>query len=178
MALSWLSKKIFGAEKSENLIQNPPWAPKVVNYRLDQEQCRLLILRETSHGHKSLLYDSSSLKECSGPEKAHDVMINDKPFEIEKCVKKDVKDLAEKIYGTLPIANQSDTIKVNLPKTLVYIYFLQKTLKCFQIHELQDHGMMWSFVFNYWNLQMSPNSLSSFGSKLSSIGKYVLRIIN
>ena len=113
MALSWLSKKIFGAEKSENLIQNPPWAPKVVNYRLDQEQCRLLILRETSHGHKSLLYDSSSLKECSGPEKAHDVMINDKPFEIEKCVKKDVKDLAEKIYGTLPIANQSDTIKVH-----------------------------------------------------------------
>ena len=70
MALSWLSKKIFGAEKSENLIQNPPWAPKVVDYRLDQEQCRLLILRETSHGHKSLLYDSSSLKECSGPEQA------------------------------------------------------------------------------------------------------------
>ena len=95
------------------MIQNPPWAPKVVDYRLDQEQCRLLILRETSHGHKSLLYDSSSLKECSGPEKAHDVMINDKPFEIEKCVKKDVKDLAEKIYGTLPIANQSDTIKVH-----------------------------------------------------------------
>ena len=131
MALSWLSKKIFGAEKSENLIQNPPWAPKVVNYRLDQEQCRLLILRETSHGHKSLLYDSSSLKECSGPEKAHDVMINDKPFEIEKCVKKDVKDLAEKIYGTLPIANQSDTIKVHKFTKNICIYIFFKKLLMF-----------------------------------------------
>ena len=51
-------------------------------------------------------------------------MINDKPFEIEKCVKKDVKDLAEKIYGTLPIANQSDTIKVIYQKNKIYIKLL------------------------------------------------------
>ena len=53
-------------------------------------------------------------------------MINDKPFQIEKCVKKDVKDLAEKIYGTLPIANQSDTIKV--------IYQKLNTFKIFDLY--------------------------------------------
>lgn len=154
MALSWLSKKIFGAEKSENLIQNPPWAPKVVNYRLDQEQCRLLILRETSHGHKSLLYDSSSLKECSGPEKAHDVMINDKPFEIEKCVKKDVKDLAEKIYGTLPIANQSDTIKVHKFTKNISTYIFFKKLLMFSDSRI---ARSWHDVEFCIQLLESPN---------------------
>ena len=113
MALSWLTQKIFG-QKDKCLIE-PQWCPKFPNYKLDN--CRMLILRESSHGHKSLLYDSNSLRKCSADD--YDVKINEIGFKIDTRINKDVKDLSEKMYGTLPITNQSDTIKVMILKTSI-----------------------------------------------------------
>ena len=113
MALSWLAQKIFG-QKDKCLIE-PQWCPKIPNYKLDN--CRMLILRESSHGHKSLLYDSTNLVKCSADD--YDVKINEIGFKIDTRINKDVKDLSEKMYGTLPITNQSDTIKVMILKTSI-----------------------------------------------------------
>ena len=121
MALSWIAQKIFG--QKENVVIQPQWAPKVPEHKLDQQNCRLLLLRESSHGHKSLLYDSNCLKECSEGEN-YDIKINDTAFKIESVNKENVKDLAERIYGTLPIANQSDTIKV------CSLFTLDRILSC------------------------------------------------
>ena len=116
MALTLL-KRIFQVNNSESdtsgIIKEPEWTPKQPNFQLEQDQFRLLVIRESWHGHKSLLFDSHGTKQFprksdTYDESEFDAVLDEYGYKINPSCPDELSRLTECMLGTIPLSNQTD----------------------------------------------------------------------
>ena len=117
MAAAAFFQRIFGGPSQSS--EDEPWEPKVPDFQLDQQCVRLLSLSESAHGNASLLFDSKATQVFRAPfpenESVYDAIYDSQyAYKVANPRKhpNDVKEFAECMLGTIPIAYQTDVFKV------------------------------------------------------------------
>ena len=153
-------KRIFGlknrAEFSEKSnISQPEWTAKSPDFTL--ESLRFLVIRESIHGHKSVIFDSAGTQRFCPPfnesETFEYIHENEFGYKIqrESGHAEEIKNFADHMLGTIPLAGQSNALKV---------------------HFLNSSQTLWSLTFLHEVVHKSHNSsypsslASSFGSRI------------
>ena len=139
-------------------FSEPEWVPKDPDFALDDypDSLRLLAIRESLHGHKSVIFDSQRTQRFSAPfpdsidnydyvqdDIAYKVIRNPNPGYQEE-----IKTLAECMLGTIPLSGQIEALKV---------------------HYISQSSVLWSLTFQLEMTSTCPSNRSSeksFGSRI------------
>ena len=105
-------KNLFGSKTQ----QEPQWEPKIQDVQLEQQSLRVVTFRESPHGHRTLLFDSKATELFEEPF-AEDTSAYNAIYDGQYAYKiakngNDIKEFGECMLGTIPIAYQTDVLKV------------------------------------------------------------------
>ena len=179
MALTLL-KRIFQVNTSESdtsylgIIKEPEWAPKQPNFQLEQDQFRLLVIRESWHGHKSLLFDSHGTKQFPRKSDTHDesefdAVLDEYGYKINPSCPDELKRLTECMLGTIPLTNQTDVLKIH-HFTTSYLWSLTYSATNEQSQNSKSSSNTSSYVQIHGTASANEFDSGVFSQKNSSTG--------
>ena len=161
-SVSFLKKIFSGFKSSEQVLKTfsqPEWISKDPNFELDPDSLRLLIIRESLHGHKSVIFDSQRTQRFSAPFQdnidSYDYVHNDIAYKVirnpQPGYQDEVKTFAEFMLGTIPLSGQNEALKV---------------------HYISQSSVLWSLTFQQTLMTStkccSPSNRSSMASSFGS----------
>ena len=176
MALTLL-QRIFQVNTSESdtssgIINEPEWAPKQPNFQLEQDQFRLLVIRESWHGHKSLLFDSHGTKQFhrkSDNESEFDAVLGEYGYKTNSACPDELTRLTECMLGTIPLTNQADVLKIH-HFTTSYLWSLTHSATNEQSQNSKSSSNTSSYVQIHGTASANEFDSGVFSQKNSSTG--------
>ena len=177
MALTLL-KRIFQVNTSESdtsgIIKEPEWTPKQPNFQLEQDQFRLLVIRESWHGHKSLLFDSQGTKQFPRKSDTHDesefdAVLDEYGYKINPSCPDELSRLTECMLGTIPLTNQTDVLKIH-HFTTSYLWSLTYSATNEQSQNSKSSSNTSSYVRIHGTVSANEFDSGVFSQKNSSTG--------
>lgn len=97
------------------LNSEPSWSVRCPEFTLNPEEVRFLVVRESHHGHNTLLFDSKATQKLHPPFPPDEQLdsFDGYAYRVAHPSSPDVKFLAEMMMGTIPLSNQKDAFKVS-----------------------------------------------------------------